>query len=222
MKKISLISLSFLTLGLISLPTQAQGLQEVLSQGEPKEESTSSRPARSQRNPSNSEIYSNLQTHSVGLGIGQTFLKSDHGRLGDDKITWDLFYGYRASHSFDFVANFHHMKHKFGETYTQTTGLALGLKARIFQFDNFSPYLLGGFGFYQPKHRRVVEGQQITSDSKTTFGWHIGSGAELQLNRHFSTGVLLHIHNPFKIEQADKADVEGWYYKLMLTGAYTF
>lgn len=205
-----------------AISAHAQGLQEILSgngsDSSKDKESTANRSPRS-----TNRIHSNLESHSIGVGIGQTFLKSDFGRAGDDKITWDLFYNYRASHSFDFIANYHFMKHRFGKTFTQTNGLALGIKARVFQFDNFSPYVLGGFGFYQPKIRRDIGGEDFrTSDTKTTFGWHIGSGAELQLNRHFSAGVLLHIHNPFSIQQEQGPDVRGWYYKLLLTGMYTF
>ena len=213
--------ISLLLFGLLSsFSIYPQSLQEILSQGET---DSKSKKETNSRSVSNSRIPSpQIESHSVGIGIGQTFLKSDLGRSGDDKITWDLYYQYRASRSFDFIANFHLMEHKLSKTYTRTSGLALGIKARVFQFDNFSPYILGGFGFYQPKISYESEGSTQTSETKTTFGWHLGGGAELQLNKRFSTGVLLHIHNPFSIEQENARDVSGWYYKLLITGMYTF
>lgn len=224
MQQIKLFSiLSFFII--TSLP--AQTLQEILAgaQEQQSAEQSSSRSSNeTRRSTSSNENYlmSNLETHSIGIGVGQTFLKSDFGRNGEDKITWDLYYSYRASHSFDFIANFHHQKHKFGQTYARTSGLALGIKARVFQFDNFSPYLLGGFGFYNPQIQRLLDDKVVKSKSKTTFGWHAGAGAELQLNRRFSTGILLHLHNPFSVQQEEGPDVSGWYYKLLITGGYTF
>lgn len=208
-------------LSLFSFQVNAQSLQDILGNGNDNEANERTTP-RPQMNSNHRAPSNTLETHSVGVGIGQTFLKSDFGRAGEDKITWDLYYQYRASHSFDFIANFHTYKHKFGNTFTKTEGLALGIKGHVFKFDNFSPYILGGLGFYRPRMKRIVDDVAVTSKSKTTFGWHFGPGAELQLNRHFSAGVLLHIHNPFSIKQEDGPEVKGWYYKLMIMGMYTF
>ena len=163
-----------------------------------------------------------LNKHSIGLGIGQTFLMSDFADKGEDKITWDLFYNYSASHSFDFLANFHTSKHKYLNQYTQLTGLALGIKAKAFQFDSFAPFVTGGFGFYQPKTKRLINNQLVTSKTKLTFGYHLGGGADLRLNDKFTIGVLAALHNPFDIKQDNQPEVEGSYFKLMMTTFYTF
>ncbi|PIK13914.1 outer membrane beta-barrel protein [Halobacteriovorax sp. JY17] len=163
-----------------------------------------------------------LNKHSIGLGIGQTFLMSEFADKGEDKITWDLFYNYSASHSFDFLANFHTSKHKYLNQYTQLTGLALGIKAKTFQFDNFSPFITGGFGFYQPKVRRLINNELVTSKTKMTFGYHAGAGADLRLNDKFTIGVMGTLHNPFDVKQDLQPEVEGSYVKLMMTTFYTF
>ncbi|EQC44412.1 hypothetical protein [Bacteriovorax sp. DB6_IX] len=92
-----------------------------------------------------------LKVHSLGVGIGQTFLQGDFKDHGEDKITADLFYNYSASHSFDFLANFHYSTHEYRKKKVTATGLALGIKAKMFNFDNFSPFATGGLGFYSPK-----------------------------------------------------------------------
>ena len=40
-----------------------------------------------------------------GLGLGQTFLTGDFGKNGEDSITVDLYYKYKASYSFDLIVN---------------------------------------------------------------------------------------------------------------------
>ncbi|ATH09055.1 hypothetical protein BIY24_14210 [Halobacteriovorax marinus] len=169
-----------------------------------------------------SRNMSTLNKHSVGIGIGQTFLMSEFADKGEDKITWDLFYNYSASHSFDFIANFHTSKHKHLNQYTQLTGLALGIKAKVFHFDNFAPFVTGGFGFYQPKMRRMINNELVTSKTKLTFGYHAGAGADLRLNDKFTVGVLGALHNPFDVKQELQPEVEGSYVKLMMTVFYTF
>jgi len=163
-----------------------------------------------------------INTHSLGVGIGQTFLKSDFRPNGDDKISADLYYAYTASHSFDFLANFHTSSHSKQTNKVSVTGLALGIKGRFYQYDNFAPFLVGGFGFYQPKTTRTISGQTITSKRKITFGNHMGIGAELRLNRRVTVGTILHLHNPFDVQQDDQPEVEGSYYKLLLTALYSF
>lgn len=167
-------------------------------------------------------VPSTVKVHSVGVGVGQTFLKGKFDDYGEDKITWDLLYTYAASHSFDFIADFHSNKHKFRQQWVRTTGLGLGIKAKVYQFDAFAPFATGGLGFYQPKVKRYVNGVLTESETKTSFGWHVGVGAELRLNRHFSTGLLAKIHNPFDVKQEFGPEVEGSYGKLMITGMYTF
>ena len=48
---------------------------------------------------------------------------------------------------------------------------------------SFSPYLLGGPGWYKRKVE-VIEGPEL-SVSSTEFGWHAGGGIEVFLGRHF-------------------------------------
>jgi len=163
-----------------------------------------------------------VKLHSLGIGIGQTFLLGDAGDNGEDKITWDIYYNYSASYSFDFMTNFHTSKHKFQGKYVETTGLALSIKAKAFQFDSFAPFALGGLGFYWPKMRREVSGTLQESKSKMTFGLNLGAGAELRLNRHFMVGVIGHYHNPFDVKQDNGPDVELSYFKLLITLFYTF
>ena len=40
-----------------------------------------------------------LGAHSLGIGLGQTFLTGDFGENGEDSITVDLYYKYKASYS---------------------------------------------------------------------------------------------------------------------------
>ena len=47
------------------------------------------------------------KTHIVTLGLGQTFLFERYGKNGEDQITADLYYAYRSSYTWDFVANVH-------------------------------------------------------------------------------------------------------------------
>lgn len=171
---------------------------------------------------SSSRGISTINNHYVGLGVGQTFLKSDMKRHGDNRIGFDLMYVYTASLSFDFMASLHTHSHKKLDDKVSNTGLALGIKGRFYQYDNFAPFVLGGFGFYLPRVTRMVDGQPLKSDSKLTFGNHLGLGAELKLNRRVTVGTLFHWHNPFNIQQDIGPDVRGSYYKLMMTALYSF
>lgn len=163
-----------------------------------------------------------LQSHSIGIGLGQTFLLGDFGDNGEDKIAADLLYAYKASHSFDFYANFHTSAHKLRETKSTITGLALGIRGRAYQFDAFAPFIVAGLGFYQPKVKRYVDTTLLESEEKITFGVHVGGGADLQLSRRVSVGVMGHYHNPFDVQQDIGPDVEGAYFKLLLTAMYHF
>lgn len=160
--------------------------------------------------------------HAIGVGIGQTFLLDDFADNGEDEITADLFYEYSASHSFDFIANFHYYKHDFRQTSATTTGLALGIKAKLFNFDAFAPFAMGGFGFYAPRMEREIDGEIKESESKLVFGYHAGLGAELDLNRKVKVGFMGSLHNPFDAKQELQPKVEGAYYKMLLTVFYKF
>lgn len=163
-----------------------------------------------------------IGTHALGVGVGQTFLKGDMRPNGDDRIGVDLLYTYTASLSFDFLANFHTSSHSKEQNKVTNTGLALGIKGRFYQYDNFAPYLVGGFGFYQPKVTRIINGQPLRSESKITFGNHIGIGTDLRLNDKVTIGALIHLHNPFDVQQDNQPDVKGSYHKLLMTALYSF
>ncbi|MCR9203128.1 MAG: hypothetical protein NXH75_01015, partial [Halobacteriovoraceae bacterium] len=53
-------------------------------------------------------IPNGIRKHSLGIGVGQTFVAGDFNDTGEDQITWDLLYNYSASYSFDLLTNFHH------------------------------------------------------------------------------------------------------------------
>ena len=169
-----------------------------------------------------SQIPKGLNKHSLGVGIGQTFVAGDFADHGEDKITWDLLYSYSASHSFDLLTSFHVSKHEYQNQYTRLMGGTIGIKAKLLQFDAFSPFGVGGFGFYSPKVKRNVGGRLIESESKVTFGYHLGAGADLRLNDRVTVGLLAQYHNPFDVKQDLGTEVEGRYYKLLITTLYTF
>ena len=166
--------------------------------------------------------FSDVNVHSVGLGIGQTKIDGDFSNHGDDKITPSLFYNYSASHSFDLLVELHTSKHKYNGESVRLTGLPIGVKAKIIHFDAFTPFVLGGLGFYYPSERRNINGQMVDSHSKATLGIHLGGGADLRLNRHYSIGVLGAYYDPFDIKQDGAPSVSGRYYKRLITGFYHF
>jgi len=163
-----------------------------------------------------------LQKHSVGIGIGQTFVAGDFGDTGEDQITWDLLYNYTASYSFDLLVDFHHSKQSFAETYTQLTSLNMGIKSKFYQIDNFSPFAVAGLGFYAPKVRRPIAGKLEESKTKLVFGYHLGGGGDLKLNDKVTVGLYGSFHNPFDVKQEQGPQVEGRYYKLLITAFYSF
>jgi len=159
-----------------------------------------------------------VHKHSLGLGLGQTFLRSDLGNNGNDKITAELYYNYSASYSFDFLANLHWSEHEFKNHSSTVRGLALAIKGKGFQYDAFSPFVLGGFGFYLPAAHRT-EGK--TRD-QLVFGMNAGIGADLRLNKEASVGIIAHYHDPFDLRQESGPDLQGSYLKLLITAMYTF
>lgn len=163
-----------------------------------------------------------LNVHALGIGLGQTFLTGDFKDSGDDKITPDLYYNYSASHSFDFMANLHWSSHKYKNKKTTISGLALGIKSKLFNFDKFSPFAVAGLGFYSPKMRRELSGELLDSRSKMTFGYNFGAGADLDLNQRVRVGLIAIFHNPFDVQQDSQPEVEGSYYKLQMTAFYKF
>ena len=163
-----------------------------------------------------------IQKHSLGLGLGQTFLLGKYGEHGDSKITADVLYPYSASYSFDILVNVHYSSHSSGSEGVRLMGLNAALKARLFEFDNFSPFFLGGLGFYSPQEKREVSGRMRWSDEKITFGANFGGGVDLRLNSNWVVGALGQLHWPFTIKQEHGPDVKGYYFKLLMTLSYLF
>lgn len=180
------------------------------------ETSTPSRPVVSSTAPRR------LQQHGLGLGLGQTFLLGKYGKYGDDKITMDLLYSYAASYSFDLLINAHMSEHKDQRERMKVMGLTSSIKGRFVEYDNFSPYFLGGLGFYAPKSKRLVGTEYEWSDQKITFGLNFGAGIDLRLNDEFVVGVMGQMHAPFAVKQDEGPDVRGYYFKLLITGMYLF
>jgi hypothetical protein len=179
-----------------------------------------SRPARAL--PVNSGAPRRLQQHGLGFGLGQTFLFGNYGKYGNDKITVDLLYSYAASYSFDLLVNAHMSEHKDNGERIKVMGLTSSIKGRFVEFDNLSPYFLGGLGFYAPKAKRNTESGTKWSDQKVTFGLNFGLGVDLRLNDNYVIGVMGQMHWPFKIQQDDQPDLKGYYSKLLITGMYLF
>ena len=48
----------------------------------------------------------------------------------------------------------------------------------------FSPYFLGGAGWYARKFETLLGDETITEETVRDFGWHAGIGAELKLGKH--------------------------------------
>jgi hypothetical protein len=164
-----------------------------------------------------------LQQHGVGLGIGETFLLGNYAKYGSDKITADLFYSYAASYSFDLLVNAHMSEHKDKNERMKLAGLTSSIKGRFVEFDNLSPYFLGGLGFYAPQAKRSKpNGGATWSDQKVTFGLNFGGGVDLRLNEHYVVGVMGQMHWPFQVQQDNQSNLKGYYFKLLITGMYLF
>jgi hypothetical protein len=173
--------------------------------------------------PTESRVPGEIHKSSIGLGIGQTFLRGDFADHGNDKITPDIYFNYSASYSFDFLANFHWSDHEFQGKSVTIKGLALSIKGKGFQYDAFAPFLLGGFGFYLPSAKRLNTSQTLTpTRDQLVFGMNFGAGVELRLNEKVCVGVIAHYHDPFTVRQETNGPFDGSYMKLLLTGMYTF
>ncbi len=143
-------------------------------------------------------------------------------RNGQDELTFDFFYAYAASYSFDFVINYHQATLDRGPQHVKTQGLAFDIKARLFDFDSFAPYVMGGLGFYRPRLRRQVGNDFLDSQSRIVLGANAGAGIDLKLNDRFHFGFLSILHVPFKVKQETQPSVRGYYLKLMMTGMFAF
>lgn len=156
--------------------------------------------------------------HGIGLGLGQTLLFGDFADHGDDELAFDLFYQYRASYTFDFLANFHTNTYKKDDNQkTDLTGFTFNIKGRLFDFDAFAPYLTGGLGMYWPKVTRFRGANLAESEKQAVLGINVGLGADLQLNEHFSFGFATFYHQPFNVKQDTQESINGSYLRLMAT-----
>ncbi len=183
----------------------------------------SARTSPSEAAATHKQIPGGVHRHSLGIGIGQTFVFGNFEDNGKSQITGDFLYAYSASYSFDLLANFHYSKHNFQGRYARLIDLSIGVKGRFFHFDSFSPFVVGGLGFYIPKLRRQeADGNLHPTKSQVVFGPHLGAGVDLRLNHHFAIGMLGQYHNPFDVKQEVGAEVEGSYFKLLLTVFYIF
>ena len=169
--------------------------------------------------------------HSLGIGLGQMFLHGDFRHYGKNQIAFSLFYSYKTSDHFDFIADFHYSSHEYTRFNKQErefdqTSLALGIKARPVIWERFSPYLLAGVGFYLPvlKEKQPSTNTWHTSDRTITFGVHAGAGVDLELNSLITVGLQTQIHRPFNINEQELVgnEISGHYYKLLFTTAYKF
>lgn len=163
-----------------------------------------------------------LQQHSVGIGLGQTFLLGNYSDHGENKITMDLMYAYAASYSFDVLINAHWSEHADKNEKSKMAGLTGSIKSRLYEFDNFSPFVIAGLGFYAPRVKREIGGETQWSKRKLTFGANFGGGVDLRLNEEWTVGAMGQLHWPFNVKQDDQPDVKGYYFKLLLTLAYSF
>ncbi len=208
----------------IKTPSTSKELKESKESKESKpekdEESAQEKPSPSY--PATAGSPRKLQQHGLGLGLGQTFLMGNYGKHGEDQITMDLLYSYAASYSFDILLDAHLSHHKDGDEKMRLMGLTGSFKGRLVEFDNFSPYLLGGLGFYSPKAKRDVISGSKWSEDKITFGLNFGGGLDLRLNEHYVVGVMGQMHSPFTIKQDEGKDLKGYYFKLLITGMYLF
>ena len=106
--------------------------------------------------PISSNQSDGINKHSIGIGVGETFLFSSFEKNGENSITGEFFYSYSASHSYDFLLNLHFSTHEYKETKTSLFGVVPSIKGKLWQFDSFSPYVLAGLGFYRPQLTRYV------------------------------------------------------------------
>ena len=208
----------------IKTPNTKNQLSEDKSIGteEPKKEAVESNEESSSYEQPSSDRPRQLHQHGLGIGLGETFLLGRYAKYGEDKITMDLLYSYAASYSFDLLVNAHMSEHKDDSERMKVMGLTTSIKARLVEFDNFSPFILGGLGFYAPQAKRVVNGDNEWSDRKITFGLNFGGGLDLRLNDHYVVGVLGQMHCPFEVKQDEGSNVKGYYFKLLITGMYLF
>src|SRR5690606_36010428 len=118
--------------------------------------------------------------------------------------------------------NAHTSEHEQGKEKMRVMGLTTSFKGRFVEYDNFSPYFLGGLGFYAPRAKREINGSPEWTERKITFGLNFGGGVDLRLNDNYVIGILGQMHWPFTVQQDDDKDLQGYYFKLLITGMYLF
>ncbi len=207
----------------IKTPNTKTELLDDKSKPEPEQEPEEDPSDRNSSSPTPSAgAPRRLQQHGLGLGLGQTFLLGKYADYGQNKITMDVLYSYAASYSFDILVNAHRSEHKDKNEKINLLGLDAGIKARFVEYDNFSPFFLGGLGFYAPEAKRSINGSNKWTDQKVTFGLNFGGGVDLRLNDNYVVGVLGQMHCPFVVKQDSQSDLRGYYFKLLITGMYLF
>lgn len=162
-----------------------------------------------------------LKKHSFGIGVGQMFLRGGFADHGNNKMSVDLYYNYGVSYTFDLLTNIHYNKSdKLGNSVV-LQGLTTAIKFKLYQIDEFSPFIFAGLGIYYPEEKRYVDGTLQDAKSQATMGWNLGVGADLRLNDKFMIGMLFHYHDPFDVEQDIGPNIRGAYSKLLVTLLYT-
>jgi opacity protein-like surface antigen len=79
----------------------------------------------------------------------------------------------------------------------------------------FSPYLLGGGGWYTTRLETLVDDEAISTQSSREFGWHGGFGAELRLGSHAGAHADYRYTHLAYGDDDDDGDDEGALGKLM-------
>jgi hypothetical protein len=115
--------------------------------------------------------------------------------------------------------HFNELDHK-GQRLT-LRGITTAVKFKLYQIDEFAPFVMGGLGIYSPHELREVNGAFVKSNKQAVMGWNAGFGVDLRLNQKFMVGMLVHYHDPFDIEQDIGEKVKGAYTKLLVTLLYS-
>ncbi len=162
--------------------------------------------------------------HYIGLGFGQMFLFGDYASLGEDKIVFDLYYQFKSSLMFKLIANVHAHKFEIGKQVFKTKSANFGIKAKIFDYDKFSPFVGLGFGLYWPSAERTLNNSNsiIKADTKTAFGLNAFTGLDLDVSERFNLSFMAHYHKPFSVSYDNQPDLSGAYLKLLIIPSYRF
>ena len=164
-----------------------------------------------------------LKKHSIGIGVGQTFLFGDFDNTADDGVTVLNFYHvYEVSYSFDLFTNLHFNTLDSGSEEIELFGLTTSIRTNIFKFDSFSPFIFGGFGFYRPRATSEENNELSQTQSEIVFGLNGGTGVDLELSPHYTISLLAQYHLPFDVEQDQGPSLDGSYLQLLIGFFYNF